>query len=438
MDSAELLPTDFALASGGTVNEIFINYVGTTAKRFYPGESFCVEISLQTTNVVGPFEVTVNPPAGLGDRTFGLGAIVDSLSGQREPRDRRGRKDHKVCKGCRDHQVRKDQLDLRAFRASLGRKDQLAFRVLRVHKVPRGQRVHKGRQVRRDLQVADGTSFIFRGAWNLTDNYLVNDVVTDLGETWIAVAANTNSQPSTINADWSKLAAKGADGVVGPQGPTGATGPQGPQGATGATGPQGLTGATGSQGATGATGPQGPQGATGATGPQGPQGLTGAQGPQGPAGANGTGFTFRDAWNSTDNYVVNDVVTDQGETWIAIAASTNSQPSTINADWSKLAARGADGVGPQGPTGATGPQGPQGATGATGPQGLTGATGSQGATGATGPQGPQGATGATGSQGPQGPQGPSATLIGGGTGSANLSASATRFVPRVLFQRQCN
>ena len=178
---------------------------------------------------------------------------------------------------------------------------------------------------------------------------------------------------------------------------------------------------------------QGPQGPPG---PQGPQGPTGPQGVQGASGADGTSIIFRGAWNVTDNYFANEVVTDQGEAWIAVAANSNSQPSTVNADWSKLAAKGADGTtGPQGPTGTTGPQGPQGPTGATGPQGPTGATGSQGATGATGPQGPQGATGATGPQGPQGatgatgPQGPSATLIGGGTGSANLSASATRFVP---------
>src|SRR5262249_23510857 len=165
----------------------------------------------------------------------------------------------------------------------------------------------------------------------VTDNYLANEVVTDQGETWIAVAANTNSQPSNVNADWSKLAAKGADGAAGAQGPAGAAGPQGPQGLTAATRPPPPTGPAGSQGATGATGPQGPQGATGATGQQGPQGA------QGPAGTDGTSFTFRDAWNSTDNYIVNDVVTDQGETWMAVAANTSSQPSTINANWSKLA-----------------------------------------------------------------------------------------------------
>jgi hypothetical protein len=97
---------------------------------------------------------------------------------------------------------------------------------------------------------ADGASIIFRGAWNLPDNYVVNDVVTDLGETWIAVAANTNSQPSNINADWSKLAAKGADGATGPQGPQGPQGLQGPQGDPGVQGPPGPQGPPGSPGGT--------------------------------------------------------------------------------------------------------------------------------------------------------------------------------------------
>lgn len=86
-------------------------------------------------------------------------------------------------------------------------------------------------------------------------------------------------------------------------------------------------------------------------------------------------------------------------------------------------------IGPQGipgATGAVGPQGPIGPQGPAGPQGIAGAAGPQGTTGLQGPEGSQGPTGA---QGPVGPQGPSAVIIGGGTGSANLSAGADRFVP---------
>jgi len=97
-------------------------------------------------------------------------------------------------------------------------------------------------------------------------------------------------------------------------------------------------------------------------------------------------------------------------------------------------------AGVQGATGLQGPAGPQGIPGATGsqgpagPQGLQGVAGATGAQGPQGPAGPQGADGEAGPQGPegsvgpQGPQGPSAIIIGGGTGSANLSGGADRFV----------
>jgi Collagen triple helix repeat (20 copies) len=198
VDAVELLPTDFAPVAGAVGNEMVLNYVGTTSKGLYPGESFCLETSFQPNSMVGPFEVSVNPPAGLGtygDRLYGLGSVID-------------------------------------------------FPI-------------------------------------------------------------------------------GTGGSQGPQGPPGPQGPQGPRGATGLQGAQGPQGVVGPQGAAGVTGAQGSQGPAG---PADPQGTTGAQGPQGPAGADGTSCTFRDAWNTADNYVVNDVVTDQGETWIAVAANTNSQP----------------------------------------------------------------------------------------------------------------
>jgi hypothetical protein len=83
--------------------------------------------------------------------------------------------------------------------------------------------------------------------------------------------------------------------------PTGLTGPQGP---AGPQGPQGPTGVTGAAGATGAQGPQGPIGPMGLAGPQGPQGI------QGPAGINARG-----PWTSAAAYALNDIVTDQGQTF---------------------------------------------------------------------------------------------------------------------------
>ena len=76
------------------------------------------------------------------------------------------------------------------------------------------------------------------------------------------------------------------------------------------------------------------------------------------------GLTFRDAWVSTTAYVVSDAVTYGGETWTALAASTNVTPGSRVTKWSKLAAKG--------DSGPTGDAGPAGATGATGTAGATG------------------------------------------------------------------
>ena len=173
-------------------------------------------------------------------------------------------------------------------------------------------------------------TFVFRGAWNNTDTYAVNNVVGYLGSAYVATASNTNVLP-TDTGYWTLTVSKGATGVTGPQGPTGATGVTG---ATGSTGPAGATGITGATGLTGATGPTGNTGPTGVTGPTGLTGATGDTGPTGLTGATGaTGAT-----------------------------------------------------GPIGATGDTGPTGPTGLTGATGPTGLTGATGATGPTGPTGAQ----------------------------------------------------
>ena len=151
---------------------------------------------------------------------------------------------------------------------------------------------------------------------------------------------------------------------AGPQGAQGPAGPQGPQGTTGAQGPVGPSGAAG------ATGSQGPQGVMGLTG------ATGSQGPVGPAGANGTGFNFRNAFDNSASYGVNDVVTYNGSSYVASAASSgpnNPTPDTNAVAWSIMAAQGTAGAaGAAGAQGQPGPQGQQGAQGAQGPSGANG------------------------------------------------------------------
>ncbi len=171
--------------------------------------------------------------------------------------------------------------------------------------------------------------------------------------------------------------------LTGPAGPQGPQGPQGPAGPAGASGPQG---------------PQGLQGAQGVAGPMGPQGL---QGVAGTNGTNGISFNFRNAFDPTASYAVNDVVTYSGSTYIAIAASqgpNNPTPDQNPSAWSLMAQAGA--IGQSGAQGPAGPAGPAGPSGPQGPQGMPGQNGAPGAQGPAGPQGPQGA------QGPQGPAGP--------------------------------
>jgi len=237
---------------------------------------------------------------------------------------------------------------------------------------------------------ANGSGFNFRYAFNSSSSYAVNDVVTYNGSTYVAIAANQGPNNYTPDVDitaWSLMAAQGAAGPAGgPQGPAGTQGPQGPAGPTGATGPAGPQGPAGSQG------PSGPQGAAGATGAAGPQGTVG------PAGASGTGFNFRNSFDPSATYAVDDVVTYNGSTYVAIAANqgpNNPTPDLDTSAWGVMAAQGATGA--AGPAG--GPQGPAGPQGPTGPQGPAGATGQTGATGAQGPPGPQGPAGPPGSGG---------------------------------------
>jgi len=266
-------------------------------------------------------------------------------------------------------------------------------------------------------------------------------------------------------------------GANGPQGPTGPQGPVGPQGATGATGtsgpagpagPQGVAGPVGPAGATGATGAQGPQGLTGATGATGAAGAAGAAGSAGTNGTNGFGFTYENTWSSATAYTTNDVVTENGTSYVALRNNSAVNPaidvSNSGGNWAIFAAGGAQGsagpAGPAGPDGLAGsaailaigsvttsapgspalvtnvgttssaildftiPQGPTGPVGPAGAGGAIGPTGPAGPAGATGAQGPQGSTGAQGPQGATGPQGPSGTNGCGTAVSGNPAYSA--------------
>jgi hypothetical protein len=84
---------------------------------------------------------------------------------------------------------------------------------------------------------------------------------------------------------------------------------------------------SGSAGAVGPAGPAGPQGPAGPSGPMGLDGMQGPPGPAGPAGADGAGFKFRAAFDPTAAYAVNDVVTFNGSSYVAKAATNAGDPA---------------------------------------------------------------------------------------------------------------
>jgi hypothetical protein len=107
-------------------------------------------------------------------------------------------------------------------------------------------------------------------------------------------------------------------------------------------GATGTTGAAGAQGSTGLTGPAGATGTTGAAGAQGSTGLTGSAGPTGATGA--VGMTFRGAWSNETAYAINDVVTTNGSSWIALTATNGVDPTTDDGThWMAVAAAGLSG-----------------------------------------------------------------------------------------------
>jgi len=54
---------------------------------------------------------------------------------------------------------------------------------------------------------------VFKGAYNSSTAYVIDDIVTYANETYINIQAGTNQQPNTATGYWTKLAAKGVDGT---------------------------------------------------------------------------------------------------------------------------------------------------------------------------------------------------------------------------------
>ncbi len=254
---------------------------------------------------------------------------------------------------------------------------------------------------------------------------VLGQVPDDVKDTRIFGSIDT-TQATTVQTTTSTTASSGAitvgntiTGVAGSQATVVANGnqltftiPRGSTGATGAAGSDGNDGAQGTQGIQGIQGIQGDTGSTGATGATGPQGIQGIQGP--------AGLVWRGAWSSATAYVLGDVVSRDGHSYVNILASTNNQPPNATY-WELLADAGA-----QGPQGSQGIQGNTGSTGATGPQGAQGIQGIQGPAGSQGATGAQGATGSAGATGAAGANGVGVPA-GGAAGTALTKIDATDY-----------
>ena len=250
-----------------------------------------------------------------------------------------------------------------------------------------------------------GPPVAFRNAWSSVTSYAIGDAVSKNGTSFIALIANSATDPATdvLNhgGNWAVLALQGDVGPMGPAGPTGPTGTTGSQGIQGLQGIQGI---------------QGVQGDPGPVGPQGP-----------------SVFVWRGTHDAAVHYLANDVVIYQGSSYVALAPSTGNTPPS--ATWMLISAKGDPGA-----TGTTGAQGPAGPTGPTGAAGAQGIQGIQGLTGATGPAGPAGS-----GPNPYGDGSAGSITVGtenwvtsppaGGANFTNLAVTGTLTVPSGLVIR---
>jgi len=70
----------------------------------------------------------------------------------------------------------------------------------------------------------------WKGLWNESTEYQINDMISYNGSSYISLSVNLNSIPENNLAVWHIIAASGKQGPVGPSGPQGPVGKIGPQG----------------------------------------------------------------------------------------------------------------------------------------------------------------------------------------------------------------
>lgn len=194
---------------------------------------------------------------------------------------------------------------------------------------------------------AQGPPVSFKDAWSSGASYAIGDAVSENGTSYIALASNAHIDPATDVAgsggNWAVLAAKGG------------------------------------------TGGQGPQGVPGPAGTNGTNGTNGTAGPQGPVGPAGPVANFKGAYSASTAYSAGDAVSENGSSYVALAANQNLDPASNPTSWAVLAAVGSAatvnvGAVTTGAPGSSASVGNSGSSSAavlnfTVPQGATGAPG---------------------------------------------------------------
>ena len=82
----------------------------------------------------------------------------------------------------------------------------------------------------------------WKGEWVITTAYDPSDIVGHLGSSYLALIADTGTEPGTAEGIWALFAEAGSDGSDGSDGAPGDPGPPGPEGDQGVTGPEGPEG----------------------------------------------------------------------------------------------------------------------------------------------------------------------------------------------------
>ena len=162
---------------------------------------------------------------------------------------------------------------------------------------------------------------------------------------------------------------------------------------------------------------------SGTSGTSGSSGTAGSSGTSGTSGSSGSGFTYNGVWDNLTNYNVNDVVLYNGQTYVALQANVNKQPSVQPAFWQVFSAAGSSGT-----SGTSGSNGSSGSSGTSGLNGSSGTSGSSGADGLVGSNGTSGTSGTSGSSGTDGSSGTSGVVDYTGlitTGSIATTQSIT-------------